>query len=1103
MYTPFLHSLKKGGNIFVFPSASRDISRAFGSTEYHLSFTHIACLNLPENFLTSNSSVEGDTVKSENINRPDFSTSDADYNKIVSEDFQNYVLNTDAMFVESRFDNRPKASVLKTNAESIMWGYFKQLGLLDFKEIADTNIDKYVTKTSQDEKRGYLLVESTSEQASPVTNNVDFEDNRLVKYVGSIDMTNNVDLDNDSYTEIYCYIPSNVGSTKTILWDVDLDKRDKKTLKEHEVIYGQRDQLDNVSVNGVIDHETCVNKKTHLSCVPYFYEDGDNKKKVNYEGVIGIDFDTNDYEEIVSSPEVEHNFMAFNGLGNNFEFNAIAIYYTISDGVSSSVNLFGLLFVDNIKTNGESHMIPTSPKYKFDDITGGNGNAWGMKVNLRIDASSNDMKIETIVNEYNSFSMHLFTEALAKLQATISMFEDTNTDLLALRKDVDDLIAALRSTVTLDNLNKRLSDLERKVNNYSIATEDSDSIVNLITNVMDNLKDILNGETPLEVQFNTDVLKAGDGIKIDKDDVDKKVTITNKNQMYNIPFSYNKYSGKNVMGLASDYNYSKAEIVYDLNKFSNYFVCEAIDYGNRNIPVYFVLKSSGDITWQKGQNARIVITEGIKFNANPKIVIRNSSGVDVCSYTISLTEIQCKKPIINVVCIEYDEKNIVYDFNVEVINPFFDSNISNGVVDETGSIVTLADFSELVENINSALLVPGTTYKFHHKYWKYHKPLDREYYSIDEKGECETDYEWDIYLLALEESKISNKGVGICNGKCFSLEWTSDTDTRNPNQNFMITWLKDSDNNFEADYDFVNVKWKSYKSNMRKMGDSKLKIYPYKFVNDSGDTSKTITKDGVGVLYYFQYFSWVNKEDMVEVDEEIGTFGTRNYFDVMNKMSDVKITNSMYVVLYDAKFVSINNCRFVTFDDVLQSNFNVVTCSFVQRTNHSTVDIMYNSMIFDCNNVVVNNTDSSFFNNLQFSSINTVKHVFLDRVYFNRITKPSDKSYELVKLVIGGEYSSVCYDDIRVYGNNYDVVLYGDDYKRMLSKLSTTDSNTYNIEFCGFRYSDGSTNRNNVRGAYKLTYGGRNITTTPVESLDDTYFDNHDFEQWSIKGWCR
>jgi hypothetical protein len=49
MITPILKNPRPhGGTLYTFPSAGRDLTRAFTNSEYEFAFSHFACLNLPD-----------------------------------------------------------------------------------------------------------------------------------------------------------------------------------------------------------------------------------------------------------------------------------------------------------------------------------------------------------------------------------------------------------------------------------------------------------------------------------------------------------------------------------------------------------------------------------------------------------------------------------------------------------------------------------------------------------------------------------------------------------------------------------------------------------------------------------------------------------------------------------------------------------------------------------------------------------------------------------------------------------------------------------------------------------------------------------------------
>ena len=68
-------------------------------------------------------------------------------------------------------------------------------------------------------------------------------------------------------------------------------------------------------------------------------------------------------------------------------------------------------------------------KFKPNKITKLNGNGYSLKLDLKFDATVSNAGVETIINDYNTFSMDLFIDASTRLQEAAAMFMDTEIDI--------------------------------------------------------------------------------------------------------------------------------------------------------------------------------------------------------------------------------------------------------------------------------------------------------------------------------------------------------------------------------------------------------------------------------------------------------------------------------------------------------------------------------------------------------------------------------------------------------------------------------------------------------------------------------------------------
>ena len=117
----------------------------------------------------------------------------------------------------------------------------------------------------------------------------------------------------------------------------------------------------------------------------------------------------------------------------------------LSDSTKTTTNLYGILILDNITPTTDGGYIQRYPKYKPNLTTGQNGNSYGFKINLRFDASPGTAGIDTIVNDYNTFSMGLFSDASAQLQASAQIFQRQQLEIA----DIEIRLAAVENTLIL------------------------------------------------------------------------------------------------------------------------------------------------------------------------------------------------------------------------------------------------------------------------------------------------------------------------------------------------------------------------------------------------------------------------------------------------------------------------------------------------------------------------------------------------------------------------------------------------------------------------------------------------------------------------------
>ena len=158
MITPILKDPKShGGTLYTFPSASRDLTRAFTNSEYEFAFSHFACLNLPDfrygDF--DNGDLKG--IYLDNLCKHYYSNVDSDLledsdsdsisdllynnlNKCLKWHMQSYVMNYEVAILNgfSLDDGKYDNEILRTPSERIFFNWLQKVGAIKFNGTNET-----------------------------------------------------------------------------------------------------------------------------------------------------------------------------------------------------------------------------------------------------------------------------------------------------------------------------------------------------------------------------------------------------------------------------------------------------------------------------------------------------------------------------------------------------------------------------------------------------------------------------------------------------------------------------------------------------------------------------------------------------------------------------------------------------------------------------------------------------------------------------------------------------------------------------------------------------------------------------------------------------
>ena len=529
MITPILKDPRKhGGTLYTFPSASRDLTRAFSNSEYEFAFSNFACLNLPD--FRYGTFTDGDLkgVYLDNIYKDCIDSSGVNdrLNTALKWHLQSYVMNFEIAILNgfSLDSSKYDSDILRTPSERVFFNWLQKVGAIKFS----SNVKNVMTTETlegygNDADIEYINISNISQLPESGNGNSYRLGNKLytwkggewrsrvlvsktVQYIGTIDMVNNVSIDYDTFNEIYLNIPAGAGCSMDIFFnnffdenyqfgeEIDVDNDDFLLDKKNHYIIGRKG--DEISEN------------TTLLAI---YDDQENHSYKIDSGYC-LNFNDNIYggiEEMNLHSE------------DDFEFNCILIYYKIrKSGGKWVTNLYGVLFLEEVSTsdfntnlNNEDEnggYIQRYPKFK-------NGNSWGLKLDLKIDAQP-DSQLELRDYLYDDpngggVGMQMFTDALVQLNDCVKLFYDVkkeNTDIeerlyklenmvsgIDTVYELRDEVGVLRTKVemlqpTLSLLEGRLDDAEIKISNLETnlgyLISDIKKFENRIENRMNNIE---------------------------------------------------------------------------------------------------------------------------------------------------------------------------------------------------------------------------------------------------------------------------------------------------------------------------------------------------------------------------------------------------------------------------------------------------------------------------------------------------------------------------------------------------------------------------------------------------------------------------------------
>ena len=632
----------QGGTMYAFASAARDITRAFNSADINFEFSKFALLDLPD----FTQSVNG-------ANTIDFElalkqASGQAYNATMpnvdfAQTFQNYALNLEEILLK---DDDYDPIILASDAEKIFFKWLSALGAIDFR----------ATDSNESSTGAY------AENDNAILGGSNYD--KVVKYLGSIDAENDVAYQGNTYHEVYINVPTAVGFTPLVLfkpteYNTSATKAYPTDVNAANVEgrEGQTHPDPNINLEPVVDAWT-------QNSGPYY------DISTNATNSVQIDWDTASYEPIQNNPDVK-SLADYAKTGQQFRFNAVLVYYDLyssSVPANRATNLYGILILDDVTdAYGPGSKIHEQIKFKPNEVTGLNGNAFSLKLNLKFNSSLDNVGVETSVNDFTTFSMDLFMDTTTALENATDLLLQANNRYNKIVERLDSLENIILGTAKAAELEKRIKEIEDDFTASSLQLRDSSALLDLINKAHGKINQLIDGTIPVELQYNTDVIFSGRGTKVDKS-VPGKIKINNEVEGYvsSDVFKWDIASQITAGALTAsnlfDNSFANQYGVWaKLNLYTNRLSLKNLmnaDPLNSNLNIYIDDSTNG---WKLGQVFKIAFDE-IDVNGNNIKIWTNKSGGWSNIADIDPSQLTTNKPYIELVCT--DPANYVFEVDI-------------------------------------------------------------------------------------------------------------------------------------------------------------------------------------------------------------------------------------------------------------------------------------------------------------------------------------------------------------------------------------------------------------------------------------------------------
>jgi hypothetical protein len=188
------------------------------------------------------------------------------------------------------------------------------------------------------------------------------------------------------------------------------------------------------------------------------------------------------------------------------------------------------------------------------------------------------------------------------------------------------------------------------------------TLLDLIAKNADEIQSLANGNVSTTLQYNTEVLRSGPGILINRNTPNRvRIDLNTQQYTFMIPFDENN----NEINLENPLNLNvvSPKVFCSLNTFTNMLRIDTINTASGDLLIYI---DDSSIQWKKGQIVRLVFNNQLLMgSSNIRIFTDSLNRLNQGSYGIIVATIPTNQistqPIIELICTEEGILNFVYD----------------------------------------------------------------------------------------------------------------------------------------------------------------------------------------------------------------------------------------------------------------------------------------------------------------------------------------------------------------------------------------------------------------------------------------------------------